>query len=441
MKRLLFAIIALAVLVATLLYAHGLATQLAREEQQRMEIWAEATRQLILAGPDDDIDFVTTIIEGNTTIPVYMADRDGKYLLSRNVHLPKRLQQEGQEEAAVAWYQADLDKIRESSQPIEVRLSRGNIQYIYYDESDILKQLHWFPLIEAFLAIAFLIIAFITLRAQHRAEENHLWVGLCKETAHQLGTPISSLAGWNALLKETYPNDPSFVEVDHDIQRLTTITDRFSKIGSRPTLTPSALVPVLEDTIIYMRARVGTKVRIDFSCDESLRGVQAALNAPLFAWVIENLIRNAVDAMNGTGTITIRLASSPASLFSSSSFIHIDVSDTGHGIPRHQWKRIFRPGFSTKSRGWGLGLSLSRRIVTDYHHGRLFVLQSSLPSSRTSSPPSSRTSSLPSSRTPSLPSSRPSSLQSSLSSSHPSEASLPSGTTFRIILPPIHPSI
>ena len=371
MKKILILIVAFAAMAGSIMYTNHLANQLVEEEHQRMNIWAEATRQFILAEPGEDINFVSSIIEGNTSIPVFMTDQDGRYMFSRNVNLPKRLQQEGKEEEVTAYYQKEVDRLRESTEPIEVRLGPDMVQYIYYDESNLLRQLQYLPYIQLLLILAFGLIAAISIAATQRAEKNKVWVGLSKETAHQLGTPISSLYAWNEILKAQYPNDPSFQEIERDIHRLSTITERFSKIGSRPKLTPTAVKPIVEDTIRYMQSRTSSRILYYVSADNLRKETEALLAAPLFAWVIENLIKNAVDAMEGEGSISIKMNETERHIL-------IDVRDTGKGIERRLWRRIFQSGYTTKQRGWGLGLSLAKRIICDYHHGRIFVLHSEI---------------------------------------------------------------
>ena len=371
MKKILILIVAFAAMAGSIMYTNHLANQLAEEEHQRMNIWAEATRQFILAEPGEDINFVSSIIEGNTSIPVFMTDQDGRYMFSRNVKLPKRLQQEGREEEVTAYYQKEVDRLRENTEPIEVRLGPDMVQYIYYDESNLLRQLQYLPYIQLLLILAFGLIAAFSIAATQRAEKNKVWVGLSKETAHQLGTPISSLYAWNEILKAQYPNDPSFQEIERDIHRLSTITERFSKIGSRPKLTPPAVKPIVEDTIRYMQSRTSSRILYYVSADNLRKETEALLAAPLFAWVIENLIKNAVDAMEGEGSISIKMNETERHIL-------IDVRDTGKGIERRLWRRIFQSGYTTKQRGWGLGLSLAKRIICDYHHGRIFVLHSEI---------------------------------------------------------------
>ena len=363
LTRVVLIIIAFVMVLFSALFSTYLAARLRSEEQKRMEIWAEATRRLITAQPNEELDFYLNIIENNTTIPVYMTNADGECILSRNVP-------EG------ADIQRKADKLRESQEPIEVRVGRGVVQYIYYEESSLLTLLTWFPYINLAVVLLFMAVALLFVFTMQEAEQDRVWAGLSKETAHQLGTPISSLNAWQEILRSTYPDDKLIPEMDADLRRLTTIADRFSKVGSMPELTPTDLSAVLNDTVDYMRKRTSGRVEIDLDTSRlsppkgESEKVLALANPALLSWVIENLLRNAVDAMDGSGRITITLSGS-------SNRQYIDVSDTGKGIPRRDWHRVFMPGYTTKERGWGMGLSLSRRIINTYHHGRITVLRSS----------------------------------------------------------------
>lgn len=361
--RVVLIIIAFVMVLFSALFSTYLAARLRSEEQKRMEIWAEATRRLITAQPNEELDFYLNIIENNTTIPVYMTNADGECILSRNVP-------EG------ADIQRKADKLRESQEPIEVRVGRGVVQYIYYEESSLLTLLTWFPYINLAVVLLFMAVALLFVFTMQEAEQDRVWAGLSKETAHQLGTPISSLNAWQEILRSTYPDDKLIPEMDADLRRLTIIADRFSKVGSMPELTPTDLSAVLNDTVDYMRKRTSGRVEIDLDTSRlsppkgESEKVLALANPALLSWVIENLLRNAVDAMDGSGRITITLSGS-------SNRQCIDVSDNGKGIPRRDWHRVFMPGYTTKERGWGMGLSLSRRIINTYHHGRITVLRSS----------------------------------------------------------------
>ena len=363
LTRVVLIIIAFVMVLFSALFSTYLAARLRSEEQKRMEIWAEATRRLITAQPNEELDFYLNIIENNTTIPVYMTNADGECILSRNVP-------EG------ADIQRKADKLRESQEPIEVRVGRGVVQYIYYEESSLLTLLTWFPYINLAVVLLFMAVALLFVFTMQEAEQDRVWAGLSKETAHQLGTPISSLNAWQEILRSTYPDDKLIPEMDADLRRLTTIADRFSKVGSMPELTPTDLSAVLNDTVDYMRKRTSGRVEIDLDTSRisppkgESEKVLALANPALLSWVIENLLRNAVDAMDGSGRITITLSGSANRQC-------IDVSDNGKGIPRRDWHRVFMPGYTTKERGWGMGLSLSRRIINTYHHGRITVLRSS----------------------------------------------------------------
>ena len=332
------------------------------EEQKKIELWAEATRQFILAEENDNIDLLLRVIEGNTTIPVYMVDTNYNLLLSRNVYEPKR--------NIESFYIEKINILRATQEPIEVRISDSVMQYIYYEQSSTLRWLSYFPYIQLIVMLALAGLAAIALLMVQRSEKNNLWVGLSKETAHQLGTPISSLNAWNELLKATYPDDPLLPQMDEDIRRLQMIAERFSKIGSQPTLEQHEVLPVLQTAMDYMRTRTSNKIIYTLHAEETGH-YQAMLCVPLFEWVIENICKNAIDSMDGKGSITISLQ--PAD-----SHLYIDIADTGKGIDRRNFKRIFTPGYTSKKRGWGLGLSLGKRIIENYHRGKLFVKQSQL---------------------------------------------------------------
>lgn len=336
--------------------------QFQQEEQKKIQLWAEATRQFILATEHDNIDLLLRIMEDNTTIPVYMVDTQYQLLLSRNVREPKR--------NVEAFYAQKIQELRENQNPIEVRISDEVMQYIYYEPSTTLRWLAYFPYIQIIVLLALAAIAAIALLMVENNEKNSLWVGLSKETAHQLGTPISSLNAWNELLKSRYPDDPLLPQMDEDIHRLQNIAERFSKIGSQPTLQLQPVAPALQAAVEYMRARTSNKIAYTLELPQT-ELCQAMLCAPLFQWVVENLCKNAVDSMEGKGTIAIVMQTTEEK-------IYIDITDTGKGIERRRFRTIFQPGYTSKQRGWGLGLSLAKRIVEDYHLGRLFVKQSQL---------------------------------------------------------------
>ena len=354
-------LLVLVVVLSSFATSH-IVSQFQQEEQKKIQLWAEATRQFILATEHDNIDLLLRIMEDNTTIPVYMVDANHQLLLSRNVREPKR--------RVELFYAQKIQELRESQDPIQVRISEDVMQYIYYEQSSTLRWLSYFPYIQIVVLLALAAIATIALLMVKNNEKNSLWVGLSKETAHQLGTPISSLNAWNELLKGRYPDDPLLPQMDEDIHRLQNIAERFSKIGSQPTLQLLPVAPALQAAVDYMRARTSNKIVYSLDMPQA-ELCQAMLCAPLFQWVVENLCKNAVDSMDGKGSIAIVMQTTEEN-------IYIDITDTGKGIERRRFRTIFQPGYTSKQRGWGLGLSLAKRIIEDYHLGRLFVKQSQL---------------------------------------------------------------
>ena len=358
----LITILLIVVVVVSSLVTSHIVEQFEQEEQKKIELWAEATRQFILADEHENIDLLLQVMEGNTTIPVYMVDTNYNLLLSRNVPEPKRNLE--------AFYVKKINELRATQEPIEVSISDNVMQYIYYEQSSTLRWLSYFPYIQLIVMLALAGLAAIALLMVQRSEKNSLWVGLSKETAHQLGTPISSLNAWNELLKAQYPHDSLLPQMDEDIRRLQMIAERFSKIGSQPTLEQHNILPIVESAIDYMRARTSNKVVYSIQT-VGAEDSQTMLCIPLFEWVIENLCKNAIDSMEGKGSINIAIQTKDDN-------IYIDITDTGKGIDRRKFKRIFQPGYTSKRRGWGLGLSLGKRIIENYHRGKLFVKQSQL---------------------------------------------------------------
>lgn len=348
-------VIAMIIVAISVLFTNNLARTLQDEEKKNMSIWADATRQLILADNDADIDFVSSIIEKNTTIPVYICDENGKVLASRNV--------EGSSAPQI---------LKSSNQahhgPIELKIDESTTQYIYWDDSSLLTKLRYVPYAQFALILIFITISVFVMTTAQRSEQNRLWVGLSKETAHQLGTPISSLNAWQQLLADQYPNDEYVPQMKKDIDRLQMIADRFQKIGSEPALQAENIIPVLQNAVAYMRARISNRVTIDDSCLSNVERV-VMLNAPLLQWVVENLLKNAVDAISGNGSIVFQLHENEHDVM-------IDITDTGKGIDAKTQRRIFEPGFTSKERGWGLGLPLAKRIVEQYHGGKLLLKSS-----------------------------------------------------------------
>ena len=349
-------VIAMMIVAISVLFTNNLARALQIEEQKNMAIWAEATQQLINAGENDDIDFVSSVIEQNITIPVYICDAEGNILASRNVE--KQIVESNQL------------KPEDHHGPIELKIDEDTTQYIYWDDSGLLIRLRYVPYAQFALIFIFIAVAVITMLTGQRSEENRLWVGLSKETAHQLGTPISSLNAWQMLLAEKYPDDEYIPQMKRDIDRLQIIADRFQKIGSEPDLNAENLIPVVQSAVTYMRARTSNRITIDDAC---LNGVEriVMLNAPLMQWVVENLMKNAVDAISGNGSITFQLHENEHDVM-------LDITDTGRGMDSAVQRRIFEPGFTSKDRGWGLGLPLAKRVVEEYHGGKLLLKSSQL---------------------------------------------------------------
>jgi len=361
--KLVFIILGVGIVIASTYFSNKLASSLAEEERSKVEIWAEATRQLILADESNDLDFIISIIENNKTIPVILADANGNVLSSKNIKEP--------EKDVDLFYQQEINRLKNNKKLIEVKLAENNKQYIYYDDSHLLKQLYYFPYVQLGIIILFMLIAFFAFSSSKKAEQNRVWVGLSKETAHQLGTPISSLLAWVDMLKMKYSDDNKMIfEMSKDVNRLRIIAERFSKIGSVPDLDLVSLNETLQNSVQYVLNRTSDKVKIQCHFPDK-NHIFIKLNVPLFEWVIENLCKNAIDAMDGTGKIYINITKTDKECF-------VDVRDTGKGIERSKFRTIFTPGFTTKSRGWGLGLSLAKRIIEEYHGGKIFVKSSEI---------------------------------------------------------------
>ena len=376
-----FFMISVGAIIIFLLLSNSLVKSLAAQERERMEIWADATQRLVQQEADTDIDFLFSIIEQNNTIPVMMIDEDGNILEFRNFNLPDAgrrkvtphdLSPRDLKYLTGRLHRAGGDgpvaRIAEHNEHfMRIEVYEDTYQYIYYEDSDLLRRLSWYPYIQLGVMIFLAIIVFITIIYTKRAEQNRVWVGLSKETAHQLGTPISSLMAWSQLLGEYGVPSDVVTEIDKDVHRLSVIAERFSKIGSIPELELEYLNDTVERSLDYMRSRISGRVKIEMSLDPTDHGVR--ISRSLMEWVMENLTKNAVDAMGGAGTLTIATGMDKGHLY-------IDVTDTGKGIARKNFKNVFNPGFTTKKRGWGLGLTLVKRIIEEYHKGRIYVLRS-----------------------------------------------------------------
>lgn len=363
--KIILVVMAIAIAVASLVVSHSMTRDLEAQERSRMEVWAEAMRSLNQADENTDLNLVLKVINDNNTIPVIVLDRKGQVTDFRNLSINassradslRRVTEKGLELLAM-------------NRNIRIFLDERHRDYIdvCYDESLMLKRLSWYPYVQLGVVLLFVVVAIFALLTSKRAEQNKVWVGLSKETAHQLGTPISSLIAWIEILKEMYPDDTLIPEMDKDVKRLQLIADRFSKIGSVPAPVPTNLLELLGHVVDYMDRRTSKKVMI--LTDFPVHQVIVDLNGSLFEWVIENLCKNAVDAMGGEqGIITLKVEESDT-------WVYLDVSDTGKGIRKRNINNVFRPGFTTKKRGWGLGLSLAKRIVEEYHHGRIYVKES-----------------------------------------------------------------
>ena len=364
--KILLVLAAVMIAVASLMVSHILTRDLADEERGKMEVWAEAMRTLNRADENTDINLVLKVINGNNTIPVIVLDSKGRVQDFRNIDIPDAKTYSD----SLAFAESMSKQLLNENHSIRISLDDGiPTDYIdvCYSDSLMLRRLAFYPYVQLGVVMIFVVIAIFALLTSKRAEQNKVWVGLSKETAHQLGTPISSLMAWTEMLKESYPDDSLIPEMDKDVKRLQLIADRFSKIGSLPEPVPASLAEVLNHVIDYMDRRTSKKVAMVRDFPE--HDVVVKINASLFEWVIENLCKNAVDAMEGEGRITLAYREEGTRAV-------IEVTDTGKGIRKKDIRNVFRPGFTTKKRGWGLGLSLAKRIVEEYHHGHIFVKKS-----------------------------------------------------------------
>jgi signal transduction histidine kinase len=363
--KILLVVMAVVIAVASLLVSHFLVDDLSNEERKKMEVWAQALHTLNEADENTDLSLVLSVMEGNHTIPVIVLDKDGHVADYRNIQIHA-----DDAKDTIAFVEQMGKRMKAADRYIKIQIGdSADYQLVCYDDSVMLKRLAAWPYVQLGIVLIFVVVAIFALLSSKRAEQNKVWVGLSKETAHQLGTPISSLMAWTEMLKENYPNDELLPEMDKDVKRLERIAERFSKIGSVPEPVDTSMKEVIQHVIDYMNHRTSQKVNI--ICNMPAEDVILQMNASLFEWVIENLCKNAVDAMEGEGTITI-------SLWKENKNVIIEVADTGKGIMKKDIKHVFTPGFTTKKRGWGLGLSLAKRIVEEYHRGNIFVKSSEI---------------------------------------------------------------
>lgn len=358
----------MAIAVVSLVVSDTLVKDLAREERQKMEIWAEAQR--VIASPETispeeeatlNMALILSVIHGNRTIPVILCNENDVISEYNNIDVPENDPEE--------YLQQKLQELKAKNSPIVLDFGDNTYQYLYYDDSVILKRLNIYPYVQLAVLFIFILIAFLALASTKKAEQNKVWVGLSKETAHQLGTPISSLIAWVEYLRAKDIDPGLLDEMGKDVARLEMVADRFSKIGSNPDPVPVDVNESIRSALGYMGSRISSKVKIHTELPDN--PVLVRMNDSLFSWVIENLLKNAVDAMGGQGEITFHVEEAKQG-------VRIDISDTGKGIPKSKFKTVFSPGYTTKARGWGLGLSLVKRIIESYHNGRIYVRNSEI---------------------------------------------------------------
>ena len=349
-------VVAAFIAAASLFVSNALVNDLKREEEAKMKIWASAMSSLINAANNADVTLEQEILTGNSTIPVIFIDDKGSIISYNNVNIPQ-----GADTLSVIMERAA--GMRASGKSIPVPMGSLGVYSACYDDSEILVQLSYYPYVQLAVVLLFFVVCFVAIVSSKRAEQNRVWVGLSKETAHQLGTPISSLMAWSTVLRDKYPDDELIPEMERDVTRLQRVAERFSKIGSMPEPAFEDLIAVIEGAVEYVKRRSPAKV--EYRLELPRRPLLVRMNAPLIEWVIENLCKNAIDAMDGKGCITITVSQNSDKAF-------IEVADTGKGISKSNRKRVFEPGYTTKKRGWGLGLSLAKRIMEEYHKGRIF---------------------------------------------------------------------
>jgi len=360
-KFLLF-IAAISIGVSSLLYTNNLVRKLAVEERKRAELLFEAQRKIINAEmTDPNLDFYGKVIENNETVPVIVLDSLDNISFMRNID-PAKMKNP-------RYLKKKLEQMKEASDPIIVNVTPKERQFLYYSKSTILTKLTVYPFVQLGIILLFILVAYFAFSSSRNAEQNQVWVGLSKETAHQLGTPISSLLAWLEMMKLKSSDPDLLIELEKDVKRLEKITERFSKIGSRPILKKDNLITVISSAVNYLKTRSSGSVK--FNVHLTSEELLVPINASLFEWVIENICKNAIDATNGKGEVDIFISDH-------NQVVYVDVSDTGKGISKGLFKTIFKPGYTTKERGWGLGLSLAKRIVEEYHDGRIFVHQSEI---------------------------------------------------------------
>lgn len=362
--RTVLALVAIGIVTGTIFYSNYLAGKIAKDERQKVEQWVEAGKFLITAPVDADTKLPSLIRNEQKSIPIIETDEKDSVVSFINIDSAKA----GADKDYVL---KKLKEFKAQNSPIIVEVSKEPllINKYYYGHSSLLLQVRYYPIVQLFVVALFIIITLFSLHARNKSTQNQVWAGMAKETAHQLGTPVTSLQGWVEMLKENAGNKQIATEIEKDVQRLRLISDRFGKIGSTPQLEPHNVVTQVEEMVEYIRKRTTGKVHLKIKRDKA--DMIAAISPPLFDWVIENLLKNALDAMDGRGSIIVTMKDEERTVI-------IDVADTGKGIAPQNINHVFKPGFTTKKRGWGLGLSLSKRIIEQYHKGQLYVKHSEL---------------------------------------------------------------
>ncbi|MBF0574846.1 sensor histidine kinase [Dysgonomonas sp. GY617] len=360
LAKYIFIAIAISIAISFLIISNQMAGDMAKDERQKMELWAEALQLVASNNGIDELDLTLKILSSNKTIPVILCDEDDNVLMTANVDVPVN--------DSLKYLTEQVDYFKKSNSPIVIE-SPNFKQYVYYGDSSTLKRLQYYPFIQIGVMTFFICVSFLALLSTKNAEQNKLWVGLSKETAHQLGTPISSMLAWVEYLKSKTSDISTLNEMEKDVMRLQVVADRFSKIGSTPAPETREVGEEMKQSVAYLEKRISKKVKFEFDIPHD--PLYAKISTSLFSWVIENLTKNAVDAMEGQGHIVFKLSQR-------NGLVCIDITDSGKGLPKAMFKGIFSPGFTTKERGWGLGLSLAKRIIEDYHKGKIYVKSSEI---------------------------------------------------------------
>ena len=358
--KFLLVVVAAMIVASSLFVSNSFVNKLKLEEKNKMQVWASAMSSIINAQVNENVALEQEILSSNKTIPVILTDDSGSIIQENNIKIPANAD-------SLTVLMERVAEMRRKGNIIPIYMDGVGEQYVCYDDSNILILLSRYPYVLLCVLLLFLVVCVVAVVSSKRAEQNRVWVGLSKETAHQLGTPISSLMAWVEILKDKYPADELLPDMEHDVERLQRVAERFSKIGSNPEHTTEDIVSVIESAVEYVKRRSPSKV--DYVVNFPKRPLLVRMNAPLIEWVVENLCKNAVDAMGGNGVITVTVTHDEGKAY-------IEVADTGKGIPMSMRRRVFEPGFTTKKRGWGLGLSLAKRIMEEYHKGKIFVKKS-----------------------------------------------------------------